>query len=371
MTHNKVIGIDARLMYQTGVGVYIRNLIYHLAILESPGMKFRIYARKEDIASMRLRDTKLYRISKFTFVPCDTPWHSISEQVFFWWQLWKDKLDLMHFPYFSWPVLYRRPFIATIHDTILLTHATGNASTKGVWIYRLKHVFFRFVLSEQVKRARSIIVPSNTVKEKLMTYYPDSGKKIQVMYEGVDSDFIASTLQTLPELEDKRYFLYVGNCYPHKNVDTLMKAFVRISQDDIYVKLCIVGPDNYFSQKLKAQVKDVQSILFLHNISASELKWLYTNAQAFIFPSLAEGFGLPIVEAQYCGCPLILSDIEVMREVARDNAHYFSPLDDKALYLLMKDALNRPHQSSQSELHYSFNEMTKNTLQLYKDVLGR
>lgn len=363
----KTIGIDARLMYQTGVGVYVRNLISNLATLDTPGLHFRIYARKGDIAKLRLRDTKMYRVAKFTFVRCDVGWHSFAEQLFFLWQLWKDNLDLVHFPYFSWPVLYTRPFIATVHDTILLTHATGKASTRAYWVYRIKHKIFRFVFFEQVKRAVRIIVPSEAVRNEIRVYFPHTKDKIQVIPEGVDDEFLTVKLTPVKGFEDERYFLYVGNCYPHKCVETLLAAFQKLALDDEKLKLCIVGPDNYFSSHLKKSVEKVKSIRFLHQVPTSNLKWLYSNAKALVLPSLSEGFGLPIVEAIACKCPLILSDIPVFREVAGDNVLYFPPTNVEELSARMAEILEGKTKEAKLDPTYTFTYMVKKIISIYVD----
>lgn len=369
------IGIDARLMYQTGVGVYVRNLILHLAKYESRGIEFYVYAQDVDIAKFRLQDTKLYKIRKLVFRPTPYLWHSFGEQLGFLMQLQKDKLDLMHFTYASWPFLYTRPFIATIHDTTLLSHATGNASTKPHWWYWIKHAVFRFVFSQQVQRARSIIVPSQSVKDDLTHYYPSHNTKMNVVYEGVDEQFIHAQEQPVDSMEDKTYFLYVGNCYPHKNVNMLLRTFSILHETQPHIFLCLVGPNNMFSERLREKIHDIKlsdRVFMFHDIPVSQLKWLYAHAQSLILPSHAEGFGLPIVEALYTKCPLILSQIPVFKEIARTEASFFNPDDRDTLLALMQKALSEkiiPKKTADVLQSLTFSHMTERIFQIYNKVL--
>src|SRR5688500_2177969 len=129
------IGIDARLWSQTGVGRYIRNLVTNLQEIDTKN-EYVLFVQKQDLESIR------YKVSsnKYTLVPTDINWHSVKEQVAFPYLLYKQDLDLMHFPYFSLPILYNRPFVITLHDLIIHHFSTGKASTLPVPLYKLKHL---------------------------------------------------------------------------------------------------------------------------------------------------------------------------------------------------------------------------------------
>jgi alpha-1,2-rhamnosyltransferase len=171
-------------------------------------------------------------------------------------------------------------------------------------------------------------------------------------------------------LENTQYFLYVGNCYPHKNVDTLLAAFEKLSEHHPDVSLCLVGPQNAFSEHIRSWVFQnslQRSILLLHNVPPAELMWLYSNAKALIFPSKAEGFGLPILEAAICGCPLILSDIPVFHEVIGDQAQYFDLYDTEKLKKLMHLALHETEKKTYNlNPAFSFAQMSEEILHIYE-----
>lgn len=364
---NKKIGIDARLYNQTGVGTYLRNLLNSLQKIAPDNIEFYIYLLKQDADAIE------FNKKNFVKRPVTSLWHTFGEQTRFLYELYKDKIDLMHFTYFSYPILYGRRFITTIHDTTPLFFKTGKASTKNPFVYNIKHKVFKTVVRTQIKNALKIITPTKTVKKQLISLYGHSyGEKIIPIHEGVDR-----TLQKVSENKElsktfnKPFFLYVGNFYPHKNVETLIKAFSKIEYD---YQLILVGPDDYFAKRLSkliGELKQENKITFYHNATPADLKFFYTEAQALIHPSLSEGFGLPLLEASYCKCPIIGSNIEVFRELLSDEYLSFDPHD-------VKDIENKIHQFIKKRLSfdykhivskYSFEEMTKETLDVYTSCL--
>jgi len=366
------IGIDARLLYQTGVGVYLRNLLLHLTKIKDDSVEIVVFAKQSEWNRF-INEYSLHP-TFYILQPCSVTWHSFSEQIVFLRQLYGAKLDIVHFPYFSWPVLYFGPFVSTIHDTILLKHATGRATTLPVVWYYIKSLVFRFVFWQQVMRSKTVFVPSNAVASELEEYYPNIKGKIVVTHEGVDEVFAKSVSQKPQDmnLQEKSYLLYVGNCYPHKNVEILLKAISQSKEQRVGSKgvlLVLVGPKSIFADNLREKFKAIEdNILWLHDVKTTELKWLYVNAKALVFPSKAEGFGLPILEALSVGCPLILSDIPVFHEVAGENAIYFDSGKAEYLSTMLSNSLNNTTSLAGSSVadDFSFEKMAEITVSYYK-----
>ncbi|MBI4137010.1 glycosyltransferase family 4 protein [Candidatus Roizmanbacteria bacterium] len=350
------IGIDVRLQNETGVGRYIRNLMTYLPKL----------------------DTK----HEYVFINPDIAWHSIEEQIKMPRILDSYHLDLVHIPYFNVPLFYTKPFVVTIHDLIVNEYSTGEASTRNYMVYKLKQLGYQYVLSHAVKQARAIIVPSQATKDKLIELYPHVQKEnIQVTYEGayltIDkaSGVIRKKIRNL-----NNYFLYVGNAYPHKNVETLVKAIVQLKNPK--TTLIIVGSRNFFMKRLERFVNDLHAsdrIVFTGEVSDAELSWLYRHAQALVLPSLMEGFGLPALEAMQFRCPVIASDIPVFHEICQDAALYFDPnrVDDLASMLtdFMSPSL-RPETQKKKNIgekrarQFSWENMVHQTISIYEDCLS-
>src|SRR3990167_10003333 len=174
------IGIDVRLWNQTGVGRYIRNLVTNLAEIDKKN-EYVLFARSEDKNEI----DPFIHDSRFMIEVADVSWHSIAEQIQLPKILNQQNLDLMHFPYFSVPFLYNKPFVVTVHDLIINKFNTGKASTLPYPIYFTKRLGYHAVLANAVYRAKKIIVPSNSVKKDLQkTYINLRDSKIVVTYEG-------------------------------------------------------------------------------------------------------------------------------------------------------------------------------------------
>lgn len=347
----KRIGIDARLINQTGVGVYIRNLLYCLAEQDTPNRLFYIYTLSGD-------DRLVPASPKFTIRTTSAYWHGLVEQTVFLLQLLRDDLDLMHFTYFSWPIGYLRPFVATVHDLTLLTHETGRLSTQHPLIHQLKRMVFRVVFSSQVMRARAIMVPTKAIAKALKDRF---GREAVVVHEGINRELSSATPIPMNDIGTEPFLLYVGNCYPHKNIDKLLEAARGL-------KLVMVGPRNSFSERYEKQYPEV---VWRYHLESGRLKWLYQHAHALVNPSLAEGFGLPVVEALAFGCPVVCSDIPVLHEVTEDQATFFDPqsIDDMRSKLLAALSVTRKAHEHHLTSANTFEQMAAKTIHVYQLAL--
>lgn len=361
----KRIGIDARLINQTGVGRYIKNLLFFLP--ENDELSCYLYLLKEDFEKFNWqRKNFIKRKAHFR-------WHSFSEQFGFLKVLNRDQLDLMHFTYFSYPIFYEKPFIATIHDLTPLLFKTGKASTKNRLFYEMKHFFFNTILSKQVRNAKAIITPTQTVKSQLLEKYGSKWeKKIFPIYEGIDYQLTAAQENVfLKRKFPKDFFIYVGNFYPHKNVESLIKAFALIKSD---ARLILLGPNDYFTKRLIQlinQLSQENRIILFKNPTNEDLVFFYKNALALIHPSFSEGFGLPLLEASYFHCPVIASNIPVFREILKDQYLKFNPYDVEDIKHKIETFIKKPKIFDLQILlkQYSFKKMALKTLKLYKKCL--
>lgn len=362
----KRIGIDARLYFQTGVGVYIRNILHYLQEMDTDGLEFYIYIMKDEFDRISLKKTN------FKKREVTARWHTFSEQFSFLKQLREDNLDLMHFTYFSHPVLYNRPFIATIHDTILLQHKTGKASTLSSVFYNLKHLAFRYAFQHQLKQSKLLLTPTETVKEQILSLYGTKYQnKIIVSHEGIDFEkMIKMENKNLEKKFTKKYLLYVGNFYPHKNVERLIEVFSELKED---VQLVLVGPRDYFLERIKDLITNLHQndrVVIYANASDEDLIYLYKHAQVLIHPSLSEGFGLPIIEANFFGTPAVTSDLPVFKEVGGSNHLMFNPKNKEDMKKQIEQSLELKKTDKQIVIaeDFSFERMTQKLLQIYSST---
>lgn len=363
----KKIGIDARLINKTGVGVYIRNLIYYLEKKAPADLSFYIYLMRQDYPNFEFKNPNFKKVSTNAY------WHTIQEQTNFAYELYRNNLDLMHFTYFSYPILYAKKFIATIHDLTPVYYKTGRASTKNPLVYELKHRLFKLVLSFEIRNAKVLITPCNTVKKQILKYFSNKYEdKIYPVYEGVNYELInTAENSTLKKQFDKDFFIYVGNFYPHKNIERLIEAFAKVNKD---MQLILLGPDDFFSRRvfqLICELKQEKRIILYNNLKREDLVFFYKHAKALISPSLSEGFGLPLLEASYFNCPVIASDIDVFNEILGDNFTKFDPYKEDDIAEKINLLLTKNPQVDYKAINdkYSFEKMTNETLKLYLNEL--
>lgn len=375
------IGIDARLWDETGVGRYIRNLVKELQVLDQKNnyVLFVLAKDKEVIEKAINLSTSLREHNKWSVITTDIRWHSLSEQLTFAKILENENLDLVHFPYFSVPMRYNRPYVVTIHDLILHHFPTGKASTLPTPLYYLKHYGYKFVISQAAKKAKKIITVSESTAKQIVTDLHIKREEIVVTYEGVDERF-------MKDLGFKnyygKYFLYVGNVYPHKNAEKLLEAFKEFTESTAAdVKLLFVGKEDYFYKRLKRKVAQVgltKDVLFKQNISDEELAHLYQNACALVVPSLMEGFGLPGLEAMANRCLVVASNIPSLREIYEDAALYCEPTSIESIAEMLKKVYGMETQEKEflrkkgkeQVKKFSWKDMAAQTLAVYESSIG-
>ena len=227
-------------------------------------------------------------------------------------------VDLFFYPHINLPYYIPKNTVVTIHDLRPLTHFWDRNE--------IKRKAFLFYLKRAIKHSAKIITVSNTVANTLKQTFKWLNKYIEVIYEFVDDKFIVGHNQDEP-IFNKPYILFVGNRKKHKNIELLINAFFRV-KNDIPHYLIIAGSkekdyDHVDTLLEKLGLKD-RVIEFLQP-SDKTITNLYTFADLLVFPSLFEGFGLPPLEAVSLGCPVILSDIPVLREIFGESGLYFNP----------------------------------------------
>lgn len=326
------IGIDARFFGPVGKGLgrYVERLIENLEKIDSKN-EYIIFLRKENWGYYNPK------VSNFKKVLADYPWYSLREQIMMPIAVWRNEIDLMHFPHFNIPIFCPTKFVVTIHDLILLQFPTPRATTLGPLLYKIKYLGYRLVIGLGLRRAVKILTVSECTKKELVRFFKISPEKIVITHEACDG--VEYGQLGMPERNilkkfgvTKPYLLYVGNAYPHKNLEGLIKFFKKINLE---YQLVLVGKEDYFYKRLKQETKESKvkdKIIFTDFVSEKELADLYRNARLYVFPSFVEGFGLPGLEAMSYGLPVAASNSSCLPEIYGQAAVYFDPknLEDMA-----------------------------------------
>jgi len=361
------IGIDARFFgpKQKGLGRYVQKLVDNLEKTDLNNQYF-IFLRKDGFYNYKPKN------NNFKKILADYSWYGFKEQFYLPFKIRKYKIDLMHFPHFNVPVFYFKPFVITIHDLILKKYPTRRASTLTPLKYWLKTLAYHIVIFSAIKRSKKVIAVSNYTKNDILKYFKINANKIKVIYEGSPS--IKKEIKNFKK-NNKSYLLYVGNAYPHKNLENLIIAFNKLIQERKDLYLILVGEKDYFYKKLQNKFYNPQKIIFTDFVSDKDLISLYKKASLYVFPSLYEGFGLPPLEAMSYGIPVLSSQASCLPEILGDAALYFNPeniddISEKIKYVLDNKNIQEKLISKGFEQirKYKWNKMAQETLKIYKSV---
>ncbi len=364
------IGIDARLYgpIHTGIGRYVKNLIDHLLLIDkrNPYVLFGDPLLLADYTTNP--QVKIVRYTPRVY--------TLAEQILGPWVFTREKLDLLHVPHLNAPLAYRGKLVITIHDLIKHYSVGPRTSTLPAWQYALKHLGYKATVARNVSAATAIITPTQYTKSQLIDTFHLAPDKITVTYEAVDHSLVRPKKITPSILNkyqlQKPYIIYTGNLYPHKNVQTLVKAVNLFNQTHrLKLTLALIFGRSVFTDRFTAS----EYLRPLGFVSDEDMAQIYSQGICLVQPSFIEGFGLTGLEAMAVGLPVISSSASCLPEVYQDAALYFDPysykdLSDKLHDLTVNKSLrdNLIKEGYNQVKLYSWKKTAQQTLSVYKNV---
>jgi glycosyltransferase involved in cell wall biosynthesis len=288
--------------------------------------------------------------------------------------------DLLHVPHFNAPLLHQGPLVVSIMDVI---HLTSPAYRRNLSTF----FYARPMLNAVARKADHIVTVSNFSKNQIIQKLGIPGSRITVIPCGVGKEFTADSSPSesrevvqalglqLP------FILYVGNLKPHKNIETLLRAFALLrKRERLRHSLLLIADDprrksTIVNECLNLGIGDYT--IFASRVSQSLLPFIYATADLLVMPSTLEGFGLPVLEAMACGTPVVASSAASLPEVGGNAALYFDPLSASELAVQIARVL-QSHElrvslrnlGIQRAKQFSWEKAALRHIELYSGLLG-
>jgi glycosyltransferase involved in cell wall biosynthesis len=293
-----------------------------------------------------------------------------------------EKLDIYHSPANVVPLGYKGKYVVTIHDLAIYRDPLIFPSRQGFSI--------KYLVPKSLTRARRVIAVSESTKKDVLDFFKIPDERVRVIYEGVDHqrfnremDLNAVRKYLGDRYSVKRPFLlFIGTLEPRKNLIRMLEAIYLLStQDHQFLKqyqLVLAGSPGWLYKEIYEEVKSRQledHVVFTGYLPAEDVPKFYAAAELFVYPSLYEGFGLPILEAFSAGLPVVTSNTSALAEISGGAAVLVDPLDieglAQAIQKILSDAALRDKLKTlgqQRASQFSWEKCAQQTMELYRQV---
>ena len=298
----------------------------------------------------------------------------------------KEGCQILHCTSNTAPINPGMPLVVTLHDIIYM-ESFPLFKKSGTWYQKFGNVYRRFVVPKVIKKSDKIITVSNFEKNRIKEFFhfPKEDNRLVAIYNGVSEHFRKITdqdelnrVKKLYNLPD-RFLFFLGNTDPKKNTFGALKAFsdyLMQTKDDMY--LVMLDYEKNELQKVLADIGDPGLIDRIHltgYVVNTDLPAIYNLAKLFLYPSLRESFGIPMLEAMRCGVAVITSNTSSMPEISGDSAYIIDPfkpeeITEGIVKLLNDDALREGliEKGFKQAKKFSWENMAKDVLNLYDEV---
>ena len=365
----KHIVIDARIR-QSSTGRPVEKLLEYLQKTDTPNYRFTFILNKKDPWKPTKKSHSIKKVSYKNFSMNPLSWIGYATT------LYRLKADLVYFTLTpQQPFLYFKKQVTFTHDLNMLLFTRNNRTP--IIVHNFKMLGYKFLLWQAHKKAAVTIAPTQYVADTINKRYLFTNRKTQLIYEASDPPLAVKA--TEPENKPGEFIMYTGLAFPHKNLERLVSAFCLLKEHHPNLKLVLIGKREYYSKKLEkwiAKNTQTKDVVFTGFIPDEELKWYYENTLAYVFPSMAEGFGLPALEAMVHGAPVVSTNTTCLPELCGDGAHYFNPYDVPEMAQKIDEVISsKPLRNKlvaagyENVKKYSWGKFTRELLGVFDDVL--
>ena len=367
------IGIDARFLERKGEGVgrYLFNLLKQYAELDKSN-EYILYLKEGEL-DPALSNFSSKAIS-IPFLNFNLAWLNIRLPF----EIAKDKIDIFHCPFSGLPFLQPCPMIATIHDLTYEIHPE--------WFTLRSRISSQVLSRWAAKTARKIIAISEHTKKDIIEKYHVSEERIEVIYLAPEECYKQITDKAILNSVKSKYgisknfLLHVGAIHTRRNIERLIKVFSRLRREGFDLQLVLIGSLMHLKTiDLNHYIKELGlegEVMHIDYVPDEDLICLYNAAKLFVYPSLYEGFGLPLVEAMACGTPVVASNASCIPEVVGDAGILFDPYNEEEILDSIKIVLNDKStwealsiKGLRRAKQFSWSSAAKQTIELYNKAV--
>jgi glycosyltransferase involved in cell wall biosynthesis len=281
---------------------------------------------------------------------------------------------LYHSPYYLLPYVVGMPSVVTLHDLIALI-LPETVSPRARWLFRL-------TAQAALRTSTHVIIGTESARQELLRYFRIDPARVTTVPHAAASRFHPQSADTIAQIRARHtlpddFLLYLGINKPHKNLVRLIEAYAALGADAPPLVIAGAWDPRYPEAKQTVAAHGLTTrVRFLGPVDDGELPALYAACGLFVFPSLYEGFGLPVLEAMACGAAVACSDTTGLSDVAGDAALLFPPDDVDAMTTTLRTALARPELRADLRTRalvqagrFSWSSTAASTLDVYRHVL--
>ncbi len=302
----------------------------------------------------------------------------------------REKIDLFHATSEIAPLWLPCKLVITVHDMINMSSSLA-FKHQTFWLACFLRLYFRIVGTRSIKMASEIIAISKNTQKDILAYFPEAKSKVRVVYEAVEDHFaLVKGVNALAMVKKKyclpdQFIFYIGSTKENKNLFGLLAGFSRLLELDFPLSkticLLIAGFKHFRTQRINGEIDRLGltgRVKFAGFIAEDDLPAVYSAARLFAYPSLHEGFGLPLLEAMACETPIVTSTLTSVPEVVGDAAILCDPRNPENLAVAMRQGLEDERlrkeliRKGRARLSlFSWIDTARKTLDVYHNVLAQ
>ena len=355
-----------------GVGVYGLNLVSNLN--QDDNIHYYVIAQDDE------NGLDEYESDNFTLIKIKSKIcrkffaRSFLEQLYLPFLAYKYDIDVIHSLHYSFPIVSTAYKVVTVHDMTFFMFPKLHLP--------IKTYYFRFFIGLTARMASKVICVSEATSRDYLARYPAAFDKVHIIQHGKGKEYVpsidAGAVSAVKEKYDirGRYILFIGTIEPRKNIVALVDAYRRLVEEGTTLQLVISGKKGWHYDEVFRHVTNLGlsgKVLFTGFIEEQEKPALLAGAHVFVYPSIYEGFGLPVLEALACGVPTVTSNVSSMPEVAGDAALLVDPTDvdelTAAIRKLIDDGDLRDEMRKKAirrSDHFTWQGAARKTISVYK-----